>query len=207
MTFCSIILERIKLSNSGLSKQDLTPQSIIITPTREIAVQIRDFTRRVGRHYKHLSCDTFIGGVPLSLDRKTLNLGCQVIVGTPGRVLQLIDLNALITFNVKMVVFDEADQLFSADSFKMDVRSILNKTPRHKQVMAFSAAFNKEKGIMAEIAAFMRSPEMILISNDRPTLKGVQQYFYYIDTLQNGHGHDDGATLELVGQSVSGSTF
>lgn len=183
LTFCSIILERISLSNSGLSKQDLTPQAIIITPTREIAVQIRDFMRRIGRHYRHLTCDTFIGGVPLSLDRKTLNLGCQVIIGTPGRVLQLININSLITFNVKMVVFDEADQLFSADSFKLDVRSLLNKTPRHKQVMAFSAAYNEQRDILKEIASFMRSPEMILISNDRPSLKGVQQYFYYIDAV------------------------
>eukprot|EP01084_Bolivina_argentea_P055131 101092_1 len=181
LTFCTIILERMNLSNDNASKQDLTPQAMIITPTREIAVQIRDFIRRIAKYYKYLTCDTFIGGVPLSFDKKNLNLGCQIVIGTPGRILQLININSLITFNLKMIIFDEADQLFYADSFKLDIRNILlNKTPKHKQIMAFSASYNQHNNVMQDIISFMRNPELVLISNNEPTLKGVKQYFCLI---------------------------
>eukprot|EP01083_Nonionella_stella_P116165 344999_1 len=194
LTFCTIILERINISNDNFAKQDLTPQAMVISPTREIAVQIRDFIRTVGKYYKYLTCDTFIGGVPLSYDKKNLNLGCQIIVGTPGRILQLININTLITFNINIVVLDEADQLFFADSFKLDIKNILlNKTPKNKQIMAFSASYNKDNNIIRTIAAFMRNPQHILISNDKPTLKGVQQYFYHFQdhTNKSDETHDD----------------
>lgn len=187
LTFCTIILERLSISNNDSygRQQDLTPQAMIITPTREIAIQIRDFVRKIGKYYKYLTCDTFIGGVPLSYDKKNLNLGCQIIIGTPGRILQLININSLITFNLKIIVFDEADQLFNADSFKLDIRNILlNKTPKNKQILAFSASYNKDNNIMQEISAFMRNPQLILISNDKPTLRGVQQYFCYVDNVE-----------------------
>ena len=202
LAFCTIILERITISNNDFAKQDLTPQAMIITPTREIAVQIRDFIRTIGKYYKYLTCDTFIGGVPLSYDNKNLNLGCQIIVGTPGRILQLINLNCLVTFNLKIIVLDEADQLFGEDSFKLDIKNVLlNKTPKNKQVMAFSASYNKENNILHEIASFMRNPQYILISHDKPSLKGVQQYFYSVenikqDSKENNNDDDDDGDID-----------
>ena len=189
LTFATIIFERLHFS----PKQDLTPRAMIVAPTREIAVQIRDFMRCIGKYFKWMSCDHFIGGVPLSLDKKKLSLGTQIIVGTPGRILQLIEIQSLLTFNLKVIAFDEADTLFAHKSFSLDIRSLLiEKSPKNKQILAFSASFIESKTV-DEIAAFMRNPQILMISNDRPSLKGVDQFFYFVD----GPSFDDGNRGEM----------
>ena len=80
-----------------------------------------------------------------------------------------------------MIVFDEADTLFAHKSFSLDIGPLLiEKSPKNKQILAFSASFIESRTV-DEIAAFMRNPQILMMSNDRPSLKGLDQFFYFVD--------------------------
>ncbi|ETO20481.1 hypothetical protein RFI_16737 [Reticulomyxa filosa] len=162
-----------------LNLENLCPQALILAPTREIVIQIRDVIRKLGRYMSDLQVEAFIGGMAVSMDKQKLNMGCHVIVGTPGRMNQLFELSAIPTQSIRCVVLDESDQLLT-ESYRLDIKNIMcNHTPSSKQVMAFSASYYED--IEKEIATYMREPNYILLNTERPSLKGVEQYFTICD--------------------------
>jgi ATP-dependent RNA helicase DDX20 len=94
-------------------------KAILIAPTREIAVQIKDVVSNLGRFIQHFKCEVFIGGLSIQADLERLK-NCQVVVGTPGRLMSLLDEEKINTTHIKLLVLDEADKLMS-DVFKPQV--------------------------------------------------------------------------------------
>ncbi|KAF7732861.1 DEAD (Asp-Glu-Ala-Asp) box polypeptide 20 [Apophysomyces ossiformis] len=161
------------ISLEGINLSLKVPQVMIVAPTREIAIQIRDVLRALGQYMDGFRCEAFIGG--LSVKGDTLKLHhCQVIIGTPGRLMALLDEQKINTKAIKLLVMDEADRLMS-DSFLPQIRYIHKKLPNSKQCVAFSATFTDE--LLDSLRPFMRSPQTVRLTDAVPTLEEVRQYF------------------------------
>ncbi|KAI8891125.1 DEAD-domain-containing protein [Backusella circina FSU 941] len=142
------------------------PQAILIAPTREIAVQIKDVITNLGRFINGFKCEAFIGGLSVQADLERLK-HCQVIVGTPGRLMSLLDEKRINTTYIKLLVLDEADKLMS-DVFKPQVEFIFKKLTLTKQCIAFSATFTDE--LLNSLFTFMKDPQTIRLTQGVPTL-------------------------------------
>jgi len=153
-------------------------QALVLAPTREIAVQIRDVFREIGKYIDNFECHSFIGGIQMKADIQLLKLGCQVAVGTPGRVHDLIEKAYLKTMFLQIVVLDEADQLFGP-SFEETIIHILSMVPKQKQLMAFTATLLDDAE--EKISSHMHEPEFVAIDQLKPSLKGVRQFYKKID--------------------------
>ncbi|KAI9312376.1 P-loop containing nucleoside triphosphate hydrolase protein [Dichotomocladium elegans] len=138
------------------------PQVIMVAPTREIAIQIRDVVRNVGQHVNGFHCDAFIGGLSVKADVQKLQR-CQIVVGTPGRLSQLINEKMLNVREIKLLVLDEADRLMS-ESFIKQVKYIHHKLPSRKQCIAFSATFSGH--LFDMLGDFMESPQTVRLTSD-----------------------------------------
>ena len=120
-------------------------QVLVLAPTREIAVQGVNVAMQIGQQLSQVKIQAFIGGLSLAED-KVRARSCQVCVGTPGRLKQLITEGLLNVENVRLAVLDEADKMLEA-SFINDTTWILNMLPTSKQVMALSATYPDKLGI------------------------------------------------------------
>ncbi|KAG1320421.1 hypothetical protein G6F62_011342 [Rhizopus arrhizus] len=169
----TVVFGVIAIENVNISIQ--LPQVIMVAPTREIAVQIRDVVRSLAQ-LMPLKCEAIIGGLSVQADAQKL-AGCQIIVGTPGRLLALLEDKKINTSQLKLWVMDEADKLMS-DKLQSQVQAVFNKLPKTIQCIAFSATFTEE--LVADLSMFMKSPQQIRLTEGVPTLKEVQQYYVNI---------------------------
>ncbi|RDD47259.1 putative ATP-dependent RNA helicase DDX20 [Trichoplax sp. H2] len=165
---------------------DLTicsPQVLILAPTREIAIQINQVVNTIGKFVGGLSSQVFIGGLPVKLDnQKTKN--CHLAVGTPGRVLQLIESGALATKSIRLFVLDEADKLLEKN-FTEQLNQIFKHLPTSKQILALSATY--PECLTKLLIKCMKNPQVIRLDSKRPVLHGVKQYFCKISSYALSH--------------------
>lgn len=172
-TFCIGSMARIDLSIKA-------PQVLVLTPTRELAEQIRDVAVGLSQNLG-LSVYCAVGGTELHHDLKALDKGAQFIVGTPGRVYDLMNrkaLNgngpALARNNIRVLIMDEADQMLE-DKFHEQVMCILDRGfPAATQVALFSATMPPQVIEVAE--RLLRDPVRILVPPEEVTLDGIKQY-------------------------------
>eukprot|EP01133_Synstelium_polycarpum_P011905 gene11905-13871_t len=158
---------------SGVPRQPLV---LVLAPTREIAVQIRDVITIVARHCKRIRAEAFIGGLREADDRTRLS-GAQIIVGTPGRIRSLIESLILRTDTLRMLILDEADKLLDS-SFAPTINWIFTAMPKDKQVLAFSATY--PAALANLLNAYMRAAVPIRTCVESPSLEGVKQYIQRI---------------------------
>ena len=151
--FAVVALESLQMGASG------GPQALIVTPTREIAQQVRDVCRGIGAHLPSLSCHAFIGGTPVRSDAALIGR-CQLACGTPGRLVGLLLSEALLASGVRLLVLDEADKLCE-EGFEPQLRYLLTALPARKQTLAFSATFPAE--LLATLRTSMRSPVFVSV--------------------------------------------
>jgi ATP-dependent RNA helicase DeaD len=132
---------------NNLGRNDLL-EAMIIAPTRELSLQVSEVAKKIGAVYRK-KVVTVYGGASMGVQINALRNGANVVVGTPGRILDLIERRELNLNNLKFVVLDEADVMLDM-GFTDDVEIILSHTPRKKQVLLFSATMPKE---IVELAA------------------------------------------------------
>lgn len=163
-------------SISLLSKitQEKTIQGIIISPTRELATQSFKVIKSIGLH-TDISISLCIGGESVMSNIDNIQQkNPQIIVATPGRILDLIEKRGLDTSSIKTLIVDEADEMLS-QGFKDQMYLILQKMPEELNISLFSATIPKD---MFEVSdKFMRNPLKILVKNENLTLEGIKQYF------------------------------
>jgi translation initiation factor 4A len=149
------------------------PQVLVLVHVRELALQIKTVATALSE-YMGVSCYCATGGTPLRDDLKALERGAQFIVGTPGRVYDLMSRRALTRDNIKVLILDEADQMLE-DRFKEQVLCILQKGfPKETQIALFSATMDTE---VIEVAnKLLQNPVKILIDPDAVPLDGIKQY-------------------------------
>jgi len=150
-------------------------QALVITPTRELAVQVAEELARIGK-YRHLKLLPIYGGQSIERQIRALRFGSQVVVGTPGRILDHLNRGTLRLQYVKTVVLDEADEMLDM-GFIDDVRAILQQIPaEERQTMLFSATMPLEIRRLSQ--AYMKSPVTITVSRDELTVPLIDQVYY-----------------------------
>lgn len=165
-TFSISVLQLIDEGNKNT-------QALILAPTRELAQQIQKVARALGDFMK-VTSHACIGGTLVRDDIKILQDGVQVVVGTPGRVNDMISRNALNLKTVLAFVLDEADEMLSR-GFKDQIYDVFQNLPETVQVCLFSATMPQE--ILDISRKFMRNPEQILVKRDELTLEGIKQFY------------------------------
>lgn len=159
-----------------------SPQSLILTPTREIAIQIESVLTSIGMYTPNFKVGSFIGGLDIADDRKKIN-GCRSIVGTPGRIQHLLKSKILNISDLKLVVLDEADQMIS--NFSTDVKNILSELKFRNQIIASSATFDPAKSLDKKLAEYMKNPIGVTPKKEAPILLGVKQFLIEIPQQDN----------------------
>jgi translation initiation factor 4A len=155
-----------------------SPQVLVICPTRELAQQTERVARSIGLYMK-LTVLSATGGNQIRGDINALKSGIQMVVGTPGRIFDLICRGELRVEHMKYVILDEADQMLE-DLFAEQIRAILNsKFPSTTSLALFSATMPKNVLEIAE--TYLHDPVRILLPPDEVTLDGIKQYYVQLD--------------------------
>jgi translation initiation factor 4A len=148
-------------------------QLLVLVPTRELADQVYTVIKEISSYTK-ITTLKVVGGTSVTVCRDDLNKIPHVIVGTPGRVLDMILKNYLITEKLNTLIFDEADEMLS-QGFKENIYEIVQKIPKNTQICLFSATIPDD--ILELTTKFMNEPENILVKKEELTLEGIQQFY------------------------------
>lgn len=152
------------------------PLALVLTPTRELAVQVAEEATQLGKH-KDLRVAAIYGGAPMGAQVKALEDGAEFIVGTPGRVYDHIRRGTLDLSHAMVAVLDEADEMLSMGFFE-EVTRILDKLPKTRQTLLFSATVPPD--IERLIRKYLKDPETLLLSGDVYTVEGINHVAYKV---------------------------
>ncbi len=152
------------------------PQALVLVPTRELAVQVYDETVKLTAD-KHTKIAAVYGGKPLRKQAEQIRDGADFVVGTPGRVIDLIGRGALFLGDLRFVVLDEADRMLDI-GFRPDIEKILRKCPQARQTLLLSATIAPPVKRLAE--RYMREPEMIDCSPKNVAADTIEQAYFSV---------------------------
>ena len=162
---------------NNLDPNGRLPQALILAPTRELALQVSEMTATLGQF-----CDVNVlaiyGGSSYSHQLSELRRGVDIVVGTPGRLLDLINRGKLDLSQVRTVVLDEADEMLSM-GFIEDIEAILTQTPAERQTALFSATLPAPIRRLAE--KYMHDPKTVAIQNEQVTVATTEQRYYLVN--------------------------
>jgi len=160
-----------------LEEAPATASVLVLCHTRELAYQICSEFDRLKKYLPAVKTGVFYGGVPITTNKELLKTNHPtIIIGTPGRILQLIKEKSLSVKNVKHFVLDECDKMLESLEMRRDVQEIFKFTPHDKQVMMFSATLSED--IRKVCKKFMHNPLEIYINDGaKLTLHGLQQFY------------------------------
>lgn len=147
-------------------------QSIVLCPTRELAVQVAEELRKFLKYQENVKTLAIYGGQSIERQIMALKRGVQIIIGTPGRVMDHMRRKTIKLDNVKMVVLDEADEMLNM-GFEEDIETILKDVPENRQTLLFSATMNKR--IMEITKKYLKQPKNIKIKSEELTVDNIKQ--------------------------------
>ncbi len=159
-----------------VNTEEKSTQIIIVSPTRELSRQTMNVLEELSKHMD-VSYQEVIGGTDIFTCRAGLDKSPNIVVGTPGRILDMINKKALFTDKISTVVFDEADEILSY-GFKETIHDIVQRIPESTQICLFSATMPDE--VLELTTKFMNNPESILVKKEALTLEGIKQFYINI---------------------------
>lgn len=150
---------------------------LVMCHTRELAFQISKEYERFSKYMTGVKVSVFFGGMPIQKDEEVLKTACpHIVVGTPGRILALVNSKKLNLKHLKHFILDECDKMLESLDMRRDVQEIFRNTPHGKQVMMFSATLSKE--IRPVCKKFMQDPMEVYVDDEaKLTLHGLQQHY------------------------------
>jgi len=166
------------LMKKGQRKNSRSIRCLILTPTRELAAQVEESVRTYGK-YLPLKAAVVYGGVNINTQISKLRNGIDILVATPGRLLDLANQKAVELSQVDILVLDEADRMLDM-GFIHDMRKILSLLPKKRQSLMFSATFSNEIKKLAE--TFLINPKSIQVAPNTTTAVGVSQMIHPVDS-------------------------
>ena len=160
-----------------IDRQHKTIQTFVLTPTRELAIQVEESLRTYGRYLdlKHL---VVFGGVPQFNQVNALRRGVDILVATPGRLLDLMNQRHISLSDIKFFVLDEADRMLDM-GFVHDVKRIISKLPAQKQTLFFSATMPPEIKQLANV--LLQNPVKAEVTPVSSTVDAIQQSLYFVE--------------------------
>ena len=150
---------------------------LVLTPTRELALQVHESFGTYGRYVGLRACVIF-GGVSQNPQEEALKAGVDILIATPGRLMDLMGQGLVQLDAVEILILDEADRMLDM-GFIHDVRKIIAKTPQQRQTLFFSATMPPE--IVQMTKAILRDPAYVSIDPERPTIEAIEQSVYFVD--------------------------
>ncbi|MEG0540585.1 MAG: DEAD/DEAH box helicase, partial [Comamonas sp.] len=157
-----------------LNQRWFAVQGLVLCPTRELADQVATEIRRLARAQENIKVVTVYGGVPSRNQIASLENGAHIVVGTPGRVMDLIDRGALDISNLQTLVLDEADRMLDM-GFHADIETVVRQCPKERQTLLFSATY--PEGIADLSARFMKNPQRITVQAQHSEGKIAQRWY------------------------------
>lgn len=152
-------------------------QAVILCPTRELAIQVSEELRKLGKYKHNIRILPIYGGQPIERQINALKGGVQVIIGTPGRVMDHMNRRTLKMETVKIVVLDEADEMLDM-GFREDIETILEKVPEDRQTLLFSATMPKP--IIDITKKYQKDPKLLKVVHKQLTVPQIEQYYYEV---------------------------
>jgi ATP-dependent RNA helicase DeaD len=163
-------LERIDPQNKGV-------QAVILCPTRELAIQVSEELKKLSKYKRGIDILPVYGGQPIDRQIRALKKGVQIIIGTPGRVMDHMERRTLKMDGVKMIVLDEADEMLDM-GFREDIETIMKRIPKERQTILFSATMSR---VILDLAKkYQTKPQMIKLENKEMTVPNVEQFYYEV---------------------------
>jgi len=164
------LLEKINQYNRYL-------QAVVLCPTRELAIQISEEFRKLLKYRENIKVIPIYGGQPIDRQIIGLKKGAQVIIGTPGRVMDHMSRRTLKMEHVKLVVLDEADEMLDM-GFREDIETILDKIPSERQTMLFSATMPQE--ILDLTEQYQKDPVHVMVIHKELTVPSIDQVYFEV---------------------------
>ena len=160
-----------------INPQIKKPQAIVLCPTRELAVQVAEEIRKLAKYMSDIKVLPVYGGQEIVRQIKSLKTGVQIIVGTPGRVMDHMRRKTVKFDNINMVILDEADEMLDM-GFREDMETILTETPEDRQTVMFSATM--PKAIMDIARNFQKDARIIKVVRKELTVSNIEQFYYEV---------------------------
>ncbi|KXS44326.1 MAG: DEAD/DEAH box helicase domain protein [Methanolobus sp. T82-4] len=150
-------------------------QAMVLCPTRELANQVADELASISKHRKGLKIAAVYGGRSMGQQTQDLESGAQIVVGTPGRIMDHIERQSINMDGIKTMILDEADEMLKM-GFRESIEEILELTPKKRQTLLFSATMPKP--ILRITDKYMQNPEHVKITGKEMTVPEVKQYYF-----------------------------
>ncbi len=150
-------------------------QALVLCPTRELSIQVAEEIRNIGKFMSGIKVLPIYGGQPIDRQIRSLKGGVQIVVGTPGRVMDHMRRRTLKLDKVKMMVLDEADEMFDM-GFRDDIGFVMDELPEERQTVFFSATMPKE--IINFASKYQNNPELVKVVHKELTLPKIEQYYF-----------------------------
>lgn len=174
-SFAVPTLQLLSKSKKSVSKRKI--QSLVLTPTRELAIQVYESFNVYGR-YLPLKATVVFGGVGQGTQVQALRNGVDILIATPGRLMDLINQGYIDIASVEIFILDEADRMLDM-GFIHEVRRIIKLLPDKKQTLLFSATMPKEMGAIVD--KLLVNPTQVSVAPVSSTVDIIEQYVYYVD--------------------------
>ncbi len=172
--FAIPILERLQ------TKKGRKPSAIVLVPTRELAVQVRDEVSKLA-HGRRTRCIAVYGGKPIRSQISQLEKGSEIVIGTPGRVLDHLSRGSLRLEELQCVVLDEADRMLDI-GFRPDIEKILRRCPKERQTLLLSATI--DKGVERLAKRYMVDPDILDFSPSTKAADTIEQHYFTVEEMR-----------------------
>ena len=166
-----------RLQNRHTEGKKSYPKVLVLTPTRELAAQVHESVRDYGQYLPFRSAVIF-GGVSINPQKQKLIKGVDIVVATPGRLLDHVQQRSIDLSRIEILILDEADRMLDM-GFIRDIRKILNVIPKQRQTLLFSATFSREIKTLA--SEFLQHPSEIQVTPENTAVELVSQIVYPVD--------------------------
>ncbi len=178
------LLSRLRAHANNSASPAMHPvRALILTPTRELADQVSASVAQYNK-YLPLRSTVVFGGMSMEPQKEALRRGVEVLVATPGRLLDHIEQKTVMLNRVEMLILDEADRMLDM-GFIQDIRRIMSLLPASRQTLLFSATFAPEIKKLA--ADFMRDPDLVEVARQNATSDTIEQVVYAVDAARKRH--------------------
>ncbi|AHJ98082.1 DEAD/DEAH box helicase [Hymenobacter swuensis] len=152
-------------------------QCLVLCPTRELAVQVSGEIQKLGKYKRGLAVVPIYGGSSYDRQFRALERGVQIVIGTPGRVMDHIERGTLKLEHCKMIILDEADEMLDM-GFRDDIETVLKKMPEDRQTVFFSATMSKP--IMEMTKRYQKDPQIVKVNHQEMTVTNIEQSYFEV---------------------------
>ena len=161
----------------SIDTSDRSVQALILCPTRELAIQVSGEIQKLAKYKQGISVVPIYGGQSYDRQLRALKQGVQIVIGTPGRVMDHIDRGTLVLDNVRKIILDEADEMLDM-GFREDIEYVLERIPEDRQTIFFSATMSKP--IMEMTKRYQTDPVLVKVVHQELTVSNIDQVYFEV---------------------------